>query len=147
MLRSLLAGLAVTVLTAGTCYAAASTDNSADKPFDPQKQSTFVQIIVKACHPADTPLTPINQGKRYDDAKSMTDAQRTALYKKLGCVDLPIPMQWVTGTMTAAACQGHAGYLTAMQFLQQRNQNDGLTAVGGWNCIVSNHPINSPVGQ
>jgi hypothetical protein len=134
-------------------HPAAVNGKPVGRPFSndtfPNGKPAYVQIIVKACHPAETSLKPINQGKSYDHAKSMSDAKRNAMFKKLGCVDIPIPMQWVTGTMTPYGCQNHAGYLASMQFLEQRNESthDGLTAVGGWRCIISNKPFVNTVGQ
>jgi len=53
----------------------------------------YVQIIVTACPPAETPLEPINQGKSYDNERSMTRAERTAYFRASGCIEVPIPAE------------------------------------------------------
>lgn len=144
MLRFLTATAAALVL------AGLSSAGSAESfPTDPRTadDSAFLEIIVKACHPAETALQPINQGISYDNAKAPTREERIAMYRKLGCIDVPIPMQYITGTMTATACRGHAGYLAAMQFIEQRPDLAEYSAVGGWDCILSDHPVISPIGQ
>jgi len=56
----------------------------------------YVEVIVKACPQVETPPQPINQGHRYDDDKPMTHQERMAYYAELGCVDVPIPPEWMT---------------------------------------------------
>ena len=65
-----------------------------------QSEPVFVQIIVKACRPAETPLEPINQGESYDDEKPPSAAERKQLLVELGCIDVPMPMEWVSWPMT-----------------------------------------------
>ena len=156
MLRSLAIAAVLTAATFSTCLAAGpgKTPGAApDRPFSPDEfpngQPAYVQIIVKACHPAETALKPTNQGKIFDNAKAMTPAEQQAMFKKLGCVDIPVPMQWMLNKMTPRDCENQPGYITAMQFLEQRDasEHDGLTAVGGWRCIISNKPFVNTVGQ
>ena len=106
-----------------------------------------VQIIVKACRAAETTLQPINQGKSYDNEKSPTLAERKALLAELGCIDVPIPMEWLSFPMTPAGCKGHAGYLASMQFLQQRQDLAEYPAVGAWECIISPHEVAGVMSQ
>jgi hypothetical protein len=100
-----------------------------------------VQLIVKACHRAETPLEPINQGKIYDNEKSMTLAERKAALMALGCIDVPVPMDFLADAMSPTACMGHGGYLAAMQFLEQRQDLSEFPAVGAWECVITDHEV------
>jgi hypothetical protein len=142
MLRLVLAGLLL-----GLGFGAASAASIHPESVDPTQHPVYVQIIVKACHQAETPLQPINQGKSYDDEKPMSLEERKAAILALGCIDVPIPMDWVTWTMTPEACQGHAGYMAAMEFLQQRQDLGEFRAVGSWGCIVMDHPATGAISQ
>jgi hypothetical protein len=106
-----------------------------------QSEPVFVQIIVKACRPAETPLEPINQGESYDDEKPPSAAERKQLLVALGCIDVPMPMKWVSWPMTPTSCIGHAGYIASMEFLRQRHDLGDRSAVGGWKCIFTDHQI------
>jgi hypothetical protein len=144
MMRYLMGALALGLATAGIAtQAAAATDLS--KP--DEQHSRYLQIIVKACHNAETPLEPINQGNSYDDEKPMTIEERKAALVALGCIDIPIPMEWMNGEMTASACRGHAGYVAAMQFLQQRQDLKEYPAVGAWGCIETDYEVVGAVSQ
>jgi hypothetical protein len=112
-----------------------------------EQGSVYVQIIVKACRPAETPLEPTNHGKVYDDEKPMTLAERKAMWVELGCVDVPIPMEWLSQEMTPAACKGHAGYIASMQFLEQRQDLADHRAVGAWQCVLSRSRIAGVASQ
>jgi hypothetical protein len=142
MVRSFIAGLALGVVTASATAAIADTSG---QPND--GHSVYVQIIVKACPRVETPLVPINQGKSYDDEKPMTMEQRKAELAALGCIDVPVPMDWLNGEMTPEACRGHAGYLVAMQFLEQRQDLKNYPAVGGWGCLESDYQVVGAVNQ
>ena len=107
----------------------------------------FVQIIVKACRAAETPLEPTNQGKVYDDEKPLTLEERKAVWVELGCIDVPIPMEWLTQEMSPAGCQGHAGYIASMQFLEQRQDLADHRAVGAWQCVLSKSRIAGVASQ
>jgi hypothetical protein len=106
-----------------------------------------VQIIVKACPKAEAALEPTNQGKVYDDEKSMTADERKASLVNQGCIDVPIPMEWITGGMTPQTCRGHAGYVASMQFLEQRQDLKGFSAVGAWSCLVTDHEVVGAINQ
>jgi hypothetical protein len=51
----------------------------------------YVQVVVTACPAAETPLEPINQGKSYENERSMTRAERNTYFREIGCVEVPIP--------------------------------------------------------
>lgn len=136
MTRILIAALALGLALSGTAYAAQTATGVPD-----DQHPVYVQIIVKACPAAETPLEPTNQGKVYDDEKPMTLAERKASLTAQGCIDVPVPMEWITGEMTPQACRGHAGYLAAMQFLAQRQDLTGFPAVGAWECLVTDHQV------
>ncbi|ODA67016.1 hypothetical protein A7A08_02313 [Methyloligella halotolerans] len=121
----------------------ASADNDGSDPTD----QVYLQIIVKACHATETLLQPTNQGVKYDDVQPLSREERLAMYREIGCIDVPIPMRFITGRMNAGACRGHAGYMAAMQFLEQRSDLAEYPAVGAWECILSDKPVVSPVGQ
>jgi hypothetical protein len=125
----------------GLSIAAHAAERIVATPAQLEAPEHYVQIIVKACPAAETPLQPINQGKFYDREKSLTPAERKAMLAELGCIDVPIPMEWLTQEMSAAGCKGHAGYLASMQFLQQRQDLAKYPAVGAWECIISPHEV------
>jgi hypothetical protein len=116
-------------------------------PVVDDQHPVYVQIIVKACPRAETPLEPTGQGTSHDDDKPMSLEERKSSLVAQGCIDVPIPMEWITGQMTPQACRGHAGYIAAMQFLEQRQDLAGLPAVGGWNCIVTDHQVVGAISQ
>jgi len=95
----------------------------------------YVQIVVTACPPAETPLEPTNHGKVYDNERSMTRAERNAYFREVGCVEVPIPAEIITQEMSYRQCVGYAGYLAAMQYLQQNATLSRTPHVGQWACI------------
>ena len=95
----------------------------------------YVQIIITACPPAETPLEPINQGKSYENERSMTRAERIAYLHEIGCVEVPIPVEVITQDLSYRQCIGPAGYLAAMQYLEQNPTLARTPAVGQWACI------------
>ena len=127
MLRPLCAGLAVGALTLGPAIAA-------ETPTTIPQTQMYLQIIVKACPAVETPLEPINQGKVYDDEKPKTLEERKADLVARGCIDL-------ADRMSPAACRGHAGYLAAQGFLEQRQDLADFPAVGAWQCIETDHEV------
>ena len=112
-----------------------------------QQNPVYVQIIVKACHPAEKSLEPINQGKVYNEEEPMSLEERKAMWVELGCIDVPIPMEFMSQPMTASGCKGHAGYLASMQFLEQRQDLADHRAVGAWQCILSQEQIVGAASQ
>jgi hypothetical protein len=145
-MRILIAGLALGLLMAGTA-AAATTDSVGSRGLQDDQHPVYVQIIVKACPQAETPLEPINQGKSYDAETPMTIEERKASLVAQGCIDVPIPMEWVNGNMTPQACRGHEGYIAAMEFLRQRQDLAGFPAVGAWQCLVTEHEVVGAISQ
>jgi hypothetical protein len=113
----------------------------------PSPPHVYMEVIVKACPQVETPFEPINQGHSYDDDKSMSLTERKAYYAKLGCIDVPIPPEWMTQEMTYEGCKGHAGYLASMQFLQQRQDLKNFPAVGYWVCVPHEYPVSGVAGM
>jgi hypothetical protein len=107
----------------------------------------YVEVIVKACPQVEMPLQPINQGHSYDDDKPMTHQERMDYYAEIGCVDVPIPPEWMTQEMTYEGCKGHAGYLASLQFLRQRQDLKKFPAVGYWMCIPHPYPVQGVAGM
>jgi hypothetical protein len=125
-------------------YGAAAAEDDADQPTrmgTDKDKTVFVQLIVKACRAAETPLEPTGQGKVYDNEKPLSLAERKAALTSLGCIDVPVPMEFLAEGMSANACMGHGGYLAAMQFLAQRQDLHGFTAVGAWECVITDHEV------
>jgi hypothetical protein len=145
-MRNLIAGLALGLLLAGTA-SATTTDGIDPRGLPDDQHPVYVQIIVKACPKAEAALEPTNQGKVYDDEKSMTADERKASLVNQGCIDVPIPMEWITGEMTPQACRGHAGYVASMQFLEQRQDLKRFSTVGAWNCLVTDHQVVGAINQ
>lgn len=79
----------------------------------------YVQVLVTACPPAETPLEPTNQGKSYENERGMTRAERNTYFRDIGCIEVPIPPEWMTQELSYRQCIGPAGYLVAMQYLEQ----------------------------
>jgi hypothetical protein len=95
----------------------------------------YVQIVVTACPVAETPLEPINQGKIYDNERSMTREERNAYFREIGCVEVPIPAEVISQELSYRQCMGPAGYLASMQYLEQNPTLVRTPAVGQWACI------------
>ncbi|MGH7185359.1 MAG: hypothetical protein ACREIB_03650, partial [Pseudomonadota bacterium] len=95
----------------------------------------YVQIVVTACPAAETPLEPINQGKSYDNERSMTRAERTAYFRASGCIEVPIPAERITQELSYRQCMGPAGYMASMQYLEQNPTLVRTPVVGQWACI------------
>jgi hypothetical protein len=143
MTRYLLAAFA---LGLAACGPAAAGDGQPDpsqptRMGEPKDKTVYVQLIVKACHRAETPLEPTNQGKIYDNEKSLTLEERKAALAALGCIDVPVPMDFLADAMSPSACMGHGGYLAAMQFLAQRQDLAEFPAVGAWECVITDHEV------
>jgi hypothetical protein len=65
----------------------------------------------------------------------MTRQERIAYFRSTGCVEVPIPADVITQEMSYRQCIGHAGYLAAMQYLQQNATLSRTPHVGQWACI------------
>jgi hypothetical protein len=138
MIRHLIAALALGAVAAGPALAA---DDHPTRMGQDKDKTVFVQLIVKACHRAETPLEPTNQGKIYDNEKPLTLAERKVALTALGCIDVPVPMDFLAEGMSPTACMGHGGYLAAMQFLNQRHDLREFPAVGAWECVITDHEV------
>jgi hypothetical protein len=145
MIRYFVAATALVAMACGPVAAAAADMKApSDQPnrMGEQKDKTvYVQLIVKACHAAETPLQPTGQGKIYNDEKPLTLEQRKAALTRSGCIDVPVPMDFLADGMSPTACMGHGGYMAAMQFLQQRHDLAEFPAVGAWECVITNHEV------
>jgi hypothetical protein len=145
MVRSLIAGLGLGLLVAGAASPAGAS--SMAPGFTDAQHPLYLQIIVKACHRAGMSLEPVNEAYSYDDEKPMSIADRKAALVALDCIDVPIPMEWMSGEMTPEACRGHAGYLAAMRFLDGRQDLAEFPAVGAWGCIVTDYQVIGAINQ
>jgi hypothetical protein len=139
MLRHVMAALALGALACGPA-AAADPDQPTRMGADKDK-TVYVQLIVKACRAVETPLEPTNQGKVYDDEKPLTLEERKAALLANGCIDVPVPMEFLADAMSPNACMGHGGYIAAMQFLKQRHDLREFPAVGAWQCVITDHEV------
>lgn len=133
-----IAALALAVLIGAP--AAAQADAPTRMGTDKDK-TIYVQLIVKACPAVVVPLEPTNHGKSYDDVKPMTAAQRKAAMTASGCIDIPVPMEFLAEGMSPNACMGRGGYLASMQFLRQRQDLHEFSAVGSWHCVITDHEV------
>jgi len=142
MSRHLIAVLAILGVACGSAAAGDEESDSQPTRMGADKDKTvFVQLIVKACRVAETPLEPTGQGKIYDDEKPLSLDERKAALMALGCIDVPVPMEFLAEGMSASACMGHGGYMASMQFLRQRQDLHDFPAVGAWNCVITNHEV------
>ena len=139
MIRQLIATMALGLMACGT--AAAEDSSRPTRIGEEQDKTVYVQLIVKACRGTEIPLQPTNQGKIYDDEKPLTTAERKAALIATGCIDVPVPMDFLADAMSPNACMGHGGYLAAMQFLEQRQDLHEFPAVGAWQCVISDHEV------
>jgi len=106
-----------------------------------KEKTVYVQLIVKACPAVVKPLEPTNHGKSYNDEKSKTPEERRAALVSLGCIDVPVPMEFLADAMSPNACLGRGGYMAAMQFLEQRQDLQDFPAVGSWHCVITDHEV------
>jgi hypothetical protein len=139
MIRHAIAALALSALAYGP--AAAEDADQPTRMGEDKEKTVYVQLIVKACRGVETPLQPINQGKVYDNEKPLTLEERKTLLIATGCIDVPVPMEFLADAMSPTACMGHGGYLAAMQFLQQRQDLHEFPAVGAWQCVITDHEV------
>jgi hypothetical protein len=142
MIRLVIAAFALSLACGSAAAADAQTDPSQPTRIGEQPEKTvYVQLIVKACHRAETPLEPTGQGKIYDNEKSLSLEERKGALAALGCIDVPVPMDFLADAMSPSACMGHGGYLAAMQFLEQRQDLAEFPAVGAWQCVITDHEV------
>ena len=142
MSRLVIAAFALSLACGSAAAADAQTNPSQPTRIGEQPEKTvYVQLIVKACHRAETPLEPTGQGKIYNNEKSLSLEERRAALAALGCIDVPVPMDFLADAMSPSACMGHGGYLAAMQFLEQRQDLAEFPAVGAWQCVITDHEV------
>ena len=140
MFRNVIAALALGAVALGPAAAEEDADQPTRMGTDKDK-TIYVQLIVKACRAVEIPLEPTGQGKIYNDEKPLTLAERKAALTALGCIDVPVPMEFLAEGMSPNACIGHGGYLAAMQFLEQRQGLHEFSAVGAWECVITDHEV------
>lgn len=116
-------------------------------PRGDEQHPIYVELIVTACPAIEKALEPRGQGEIPGDNKSKSHAERIAWYRSIGCLDVPIPMEWMTREMSYAACTQHGGWQAAMEFLQKRQDLKTTPEVGQIECIVSDHPFESVASQ
>ncbi len=133
--------IAAFALGAILCGPAAAEDDQPTRMGADKEKTVYVQLIVKACRSVEVPLEPTNQGKVYDDEKPLTTEERKAQAFAAGCIDVPVPMEFLADAMSPTACMGHGGYIAAMQFLQQRHDLREFPAVGAWQCVITDHEV------
>lgn len=133
--------IAASAVAALLCTPAMAEPDQPTRMGADKEKTVYVQLIVKACRAVETPLEPINQGKVYDDDKPMTLEERKAVLTAMGCIDVPVPMDFLADAMSPNACIGHGGYLASMQFLKQRQDLHKFPTVGSWHCVISDHEI------
>ena len=99
----------------------------------------FVELIVKACPSADQSAQankpsavqgyyadPINQGKGYEHEHALSKEERQAAFTAMGCIDVPVPPEWISVELTRQACMSshripdRASILAASGRLPQR---------------------------
>ena len=140
MNRTVIAALALGALVCGPAVAEDDSDQPTRMGADKEK-TVFVQLIVKACRGVTVPLEPTNHGKDYNNEKPVTRAESMAAAIATGCIDVPVPMEFLAEGMSPNACLGHGGYLAAMQFLRQRQDLREFPAVAAWNCVITDHEV------
>lgn len=141
MIRSSILGLALGFAISGMSYAE-------------EKPQVYVQIIVTACPPP-ADLRKLKGVSGYEpnyndvpgDHKSMTRKETQAKLKKDGCRETPVPMELIPQEMTDGDCMGKAGYLVAMQYLENAAEFKGTPYVGMWECILSTIPFEGVTDQ
>ncbi len=81
----------------------------------------YYQIIIMYCPAAlETPLQPFNQGKSYDEEIPPTMEERKAALKGHGCVDVPVPMEYLSQEISVEKFTNYAGAQIAAEFQKKR---------------------------
>jgi hypothetical protein len=126
---------------------------------DAAPPQVFVELIVKACPSVDTSTQaykpgaglfadPINQGKSSEDEHAPNKEERQAAFTAMGCIDVPVPPEWISAELTRQACMSHIGYLIALQYLQQAAAyRSDFPDVGQWECIEHSNPVQGVAGM
>lgn len=104
-------------------------------------------MVVTACPAIEVPLEPINQGKTYENERSMSREERSAHFRAIGCIDVPIPPERMLQERTYRQCMGDAGYLASMQYLEQNKTLRQTPVVGQWVCIPGRNEFGGVVYQ
>jgi hypothetical protein len=118
----------------------------------------FIELIVKACPAADQSAQankpsavqgyyadPINQGKSSEHAHAPSKEERQAAFTAMGCIDVPVPPEWISGELTRQACMS---YLIGLQYLQQAAAyRSDFPDIGQWECIEHANPVQGVAGM
>jgi hypothetical protein len=121
----------------------------------------FIELIVKACPAADQSAQtnkpsavqgyyadPTNQGKSYENGHALSKEERRAAFTAMGCIDVPVPPEWISAELTRQACMSHVGYLIALQYLQQAAAyRSDFPDIGQWECIEHANPVQGVAGM
>jgi hypothetical protein len=92
------------------------------------------------------PLEPTNQGKSYDDEIPPTMAERKAALKGHGCLDVPIPMEYLLQGITVEKFTNHSGAQIAAEFQQKRQDLRGWV-VGLIHLHLSDYEVTGVTNQ
>ena len=128
---------------------------------DAAAPQVYVELIVKACPAANQAAQankpgavmgyyadPINQGKSYEHEQSLSKEERQAAFTAMGCIDVPVPPEWISVELTRQACMSHIGYLVALQYLQQAAAyRSDFPDIGQWECIEHANPVQGVAGM
>jgi hypothetical protein len=112
-----------------------------ERPVQIDTNPPYVQVVVTACPAAEIPLEPTNHGKSYENERGMTREERNAYFREIGCIEVPIPPEWIAQELSYRKCIGPAGYLVSMQYLEQNKTLVRTPAVGQWACIPGGTPF------
>jgi hypothetical protein len=133
MLRIIVSIFALAFTTNVACAEPIERSIHTDRPLNPftatqidDQHPLYYQIIVVYCpEPLEIPLEPTNQGKSYDDDIPPTMEERKAALKGHGCLDVPVPMEYLLQEMTAEKFANHGGAQVAAEFQQKRQDLRG----------------------
>jgi hypothetical protein len=128
---------------------------------DAAAPQVYVELIVKACPSANQAAQankpnavmgyyadPINQGKNYEHEHALSKEERQAGFTAMGCIDVPVPPEWISVELTRQACMSHIGYLIALQYLQQAAAyRSDFPDIGQWECIEHANPVQGVAGM
>jgi hypothetical protein len=108
VLHILVGAFALAFIASVACAEQIKRSTQIEQPFDPftaaqidDQHPLYYQIIITYCpEPLETPLEPTNQGKSHDDDIPSTMEERKAALRGHGCLDVPVPMEYLLQEMT-----------------------------------------------
>jgi hypothetical protein len=121
----------------------------------------FIELIIKACPAADQSAQankpsavqgyyadPTNPGQSYENEHAPSKEERQAAFTAMGCIDVPVPPEWISVELTRQACMSQVGYLIALQYLQQAAAyRTDFPEIGQWECIEHANPVQGVAGM